>query len=70
MCHSNLDFRQSAINMRDNAPEPMPILFLSQLVGLGLGLDPERLGLERHFVSPKPVLNFIDKPQSEDREHA
>jgi heterodisulfide reductase subunit B2 len=70
MCHSNLDFRQSAINMRDKAPAPMPILFLSQLVGLGLGLDPVRLGLERHFVSPKPVLNFIAKPQAEDREHA
>jgi heterodisulfide reductase subunit B2 len=70
MCHSNLDFRQGAINMRDNAPEPIPILFLSQLVGLGLGLDPVRLGLERHFVSPKPVLNFIAKPKSEDREHA
>jgi heterodisulfide reductase subunit B2 len=72
MCHSNLDFRQGAINMRDNAPEPMPILFLSQLVGLGIGLDPARLGLSRHFVSPQPVLNFINaaKLQAEDREHA
>jgi heterodisulfide reductase subunit B len=71
MCHSNLDFRQRAINMRDNAAKPMPILFLSQLVGLGLGLAPDRLGLERHFVSPKPVLNFIGaaNPQ-EDWEHA
>ena len=59
MCHSNLDFRQQAINMRDNAAEPIPILFLSQLVGLGLGLDPDRLGLERHFVSPEPVLDFV-----------
>jgi heterodisulfide reductase subunit B2 len=72
MCHSNLDFRQNAINKRDNAPEPMPILFLSQLVGLGLGLDPVRLGLERHFASPKPIINFIGKEQTqtEDREHA
>jgi heterodisulfide reductase subunit B2 len=72
MCHSNLDFRQQAINQRDNAAEPMPILFLSQVVGLGLGLDPQRLGLERHFVSPQPVLNFLSatKLQAADREHA
>jgi heterodisulfide reductase subunit B2 len=72
MCHSNLDFRQGVINMRDNAPEPMPILFVSQLVGLGIGLDPAALGLSRHFVNPRPVLNFINalQPKAEDREHA
>jgi heterodisulfide reductase subunit B len=70
MCHSNLDFRQRAINMQDAAAKPIPILFLSQLVGLGLGLAPDRLGLERHFISPKPVLNFVGtaNPQ-QDREH-
>jgi heterodisulfide reductase subunit B len=74
MCHSNLDFRQQAINRRnrqDAAADPMPILFLSQLVGLGLGLAPARLGLKRHFVSPEPVLNFVGAARlQEDREHA
>ena len=71
MCHSNLDFRQRAINQRD-AAEPMPILFLSQLVGLGLGLDPARLGLKRHFVSPQPILSFVAaaRLQAENGEHA
>lgn len=71
MCHSNLDFRQKAINMRDDSSGPIPILFLSQLVGLGLGLAPERLGLERHFVHPGSVLEFIGAAgRREDREHA
>jgi heterodisulfide reductase subunit B2 len=71
MCHSNLDFRQQAINKRSDEP-PLPILFLSQLVGLGLGLDPMRLGLTRHFVSPEPLLSRINATQSqaEPREHA
>ena len=71
MCHSNLDFRQRAIHMQDISVKPMPILFLSQLVGLGLRLTPERLGLERHFISLGPVLNLIGtaSPQ-QDREHA
>jgi len=55
MCHSNLDFRQQAINKRGK-DDPLPVLFVSQLVGLGMGIDPARLGLGRHFVSPRPLL--------------
>ena len=70
MCHSNLDFRQRAINLRGDAG-PMPILFLSQLVGLGLGLAPDLLGLDRHFISPAPVLDFLQAASlNEAREHA
>ena len=58
MCHSNLDFRQQAINKRGN-DQPLPILFISQLVGLSMGLEPARLGLTRHFVNPEPILNRI-----------
>ena len=31
----------------------MPIYYLSDLVGLALGLEPERLGVNRHFVQRK-----------------
>jgi heterodisulfide reductase subunit B len=55
MCHSNLDFRQSAMEMRGE--DPMPVLFLSELVGLALGIAPEALGLHRHFVSAVALLN-------------
>ncbi len=58
MCHSNLDFRQQAINKRGNE-RPLPVLFISQLVGLSMGIDPARLGLSRHFVSPEPILRRI-----------
>ncbi len=54
MCHSNLDFRQSAMALRGEAP--MPIFFLTELVGLALGLDPKVLGIRRHFVSAAPLL--------------
>ena len=64
MCHSNLDFRQQAINKRGN-DSPMPVLFVSQLVGLSMGLDPGCLGLARHFVSPKPLLNQIGATRME-----
>jgi heterodisulfide reductase subunit B2 len=72
MCHSNLDFRQQAIQKREANGEMMPILFLSQLVGLGIGLDPIQLGLGRHFVSTQPLLNQIGaaKSKPEHREQA
>jgi heterodisulfide reductase subunit B2 len=72
MCHSNLDFRQQAINRLNAGEAPMPILFISQLVGLSLGLKPTQLGLERHFVNPQPFLNSINATtlQPERREQA
>ena len=71
MCQSNLDFRQQAINKRDN-DQPLPILFISQLVGLGMGLDPAHLGLTRHFVNPRPLVQRISAGGSaaEPREQA
>ncbi len=72
MCHSNLDFRQKAMLERGGFGDAMPILFLSQLVGLSIGLDPIRLGLQRHFVSTQPLLDRIGaaKSQPEHREQA
>ncbi len=56
MCHSNLDFRQAAMSRRGDAP--MPILYITQLVGLALGLpvDAARLRppLRRHAAAARP----------------
>ncbi|HEY3267791.1 MAG TPA: CoB--CoM heterodisulfide reductase iron-sulfur subunit B family protein [Armatimonadota bacterium] len=49
MCHSNLDFRQQALNRRGE--QPLPVLYITELVGLALGLSEKSLGLERHFVN-------------------
>jgi heterodisulfide reductase subunit B2 len=54
MCHSNLDFRQGA--MMQAGGTPMPVLFLSELVGMGLGLPVSDLGMERHFVSTSQIV--------------
>ena len=54
LCHSNLDLRQAA--MAERGGDPMPILFVTQVVGLALGLSPVDLGLARHFVDTEPFL--------------
>ena len=35
----------------------MPILHLPQLVGLAMGLSPKELGLQRHIISTKGILD-------------
>lgn len=50
MCHANLDMRRAAINRRLKTPVDIPVLYVTQALGLALGLAPEQLGLKRHFV--------------------
>ncbi|MBN1945814.1 MAG: CoB--CoM heterodisulfide reductase iron-sulfur subunit B family protein [Bradymonadales bacterium] len=59
MCHNNLDFRQKAISKYREEPVGMPILYVTELLGLALGLAPRDLGLHRHYVSPQPVIEQV-----------
>jgi len=61
MCQSNLDLRQTAMESRGE-PFGLPILFVTQLVGLALKVDPAQLGLERHFVSAAGILQALATP--------
>jgi len=63
LCHSNLDLRQKAMALRGE--EPMPILFVTQMVGLALGLAPVDLGLSRHFVDTAPLMERLLKQAAE-----
>jgi heterodisulfide reductase subunit B len=51
MCHVNLDMKQPDVRKRFGGPAPMPVYYLSDLVGLALGLDRAALGIDRHFVT-------------------
>ena len=57
MCHSNLDLRQGAMRNRGAFEGEMPVLFLSELAGLALGIPPKTLGLQRHFVPTGSVTS-------------
>lgn len=51
MCHVNLDMKQADIERRFEVRHGMPVFYLSDLVGLALGLQGSELGIDRHFVS-------------------
>jgi heterodisulfide reductase subunit B len=54
MCHSNLDLRQRQFN-GDSDP-PIPVLYLTQLLGLAFGLSGDELALKGHFVPVQDTL--------------
>ena len=53
MCHVNLDMKQADINHHLGAHHDLVVYYLSDLVGLALGLEEQDLGVNRHFVVRK-----------------
>ena len=59
MCQVNLDLRQSDINKVKHSSHNIPIVYITQLVGLCLGISPEKLGMDKCVVSPKPIIEAV-----------
>jgi len=59
MCQLNLDLRQSDINKIKNTAYTIPIVYITQLVGLCLGITPEKLGMDKCVVSPKLIVDAV-----------
>ena len=56
LCHLNLDGYQPKAQAQKGTRIEMPILHLSQMLGLAMGMGERELGLQRHIVSAKSVL--------------
>lgn len=59
LCHLNLDSRQPEVERVIGRSLGLPVLHLPQLVALALGVAPQELGLDRHIVSTRPVLEKL-----------
>ncbi len=57
MCHSNLDMRRPAMDKYNGKKIDTPVIYITQAIGLALGIDRKKLGLNRHFV-PVKLDNF------------
>ena len=51
MCQSNLDMRRTHIDSYLNRKTKIPVLYITQAVGLAIGLTKEELGLKKLFVA-------------------
>jgi succinate dehydrogenase / fumarate reductase cytochrome b subunit len=59
LCHLNLDSRQPEVEHTIKQQLGLPVLHLPQIIALALGIRPEQLGLDRHVVSTRPVLEKL-----------
>ena len=59
LCHLSLDAWQSKLKKQTGKDFQMPILHLSQLIGVAAGLEDSELRFKRHVVSMQPVLEKL-----------
>lgn len=59
MCHVNLDTRQEQMARDLGQRFDLPVIYFTQLMGLAFGLEPSRLGIQKHLVSPMPLLRKL-----------
>ena len=55
LCQLNLDFRQPEAKRESGDFPDMPVLYVTQLLGLALGLSPNALGLDALTISAAPL---------------
>jgi heterodisulfide reductase subunit B len=62
LCSTNLEMRQPDIEKQYNVNYSLPILYITELIGLALGINPKKLGLDKHLVSPRSVIKKLKWP--------
>jgi succinate dehydrogenase / fumarate reductase, cytochrome b subunit len=60
LCHLSLDAWQSKLKKATGRTFDMPILHLSQLIGVAAGLEESELRFKRHIVPVKPVIEKLE----------
>jgi heterodisulfide reductase subunit B len=59
LCQVNLDLRQMDIQKQTGRRYEMPIIYITQLMGLCLGIPQASLGLNKLVVSPSKIINTM-----------
>jgi len=65
LCQMNLDLRQQQAARAVGLERRIPVLYVTQLMGLAFGMDMPRLGLEKLCVSAQPLLKKLQKAREE-----
>ncbi|MEN3037203.1 MAG: CoB--CoM heterodisulfide reductase iron-sulfur subunit B family protein [Candidatus Methanosuratincola petrocarbonis] len=66
LCHLMLDAKQAAIERRYGVDIRIPVLYVTQLAGIALGLGPDELALEMNSISPLPLLEKVYQSMTAD----
>ena len=58
-CHTQFDVQALGLKSDDGKSLELPALFVTQILGLAMGLDPDRLGLEMNRISLDPISDIL-----------
>jgi heterodisulfide reductase subunit B len=67
LCHLMLDAKQRILEGKRREKIGIPVLYVTQLVGIALGLGPEELGLNMNSVSPMAMVERIYEKMAEGK---
>lgn len=56
MCHANLEMRQNELLREGGIPKKMPILYVTELLALAMGVKGIEKLWPKHMVDPRPLL--------------
>ena len=65
MCQVNLDLRQQDIKKETGRDYQIPIVYITQLLGLGLGISSKKLGFNKLMVPASNVLELVRRSVAE-----
>ncbi|GKT10859.1 CoB--CoM heterodisulfide reductase iron-sulfur subunit B family protein [Desulforhabdus sp. TSK] len=66
LCQQNLDLRQAQVNRHMNRTFDLPVVYITQVIGIALGIAPKELGLDKLFVNADFLLRSAreEEPQA------
>lgn len=68
LCQTNLDAYQGIVNGKFKTHYGLPVFFITQLIGIALGIESKLLGMSTNIVSPGRMLEFIGIPSMTAKE--
>lgn len=60
MCQSNLDMRRKSIDLYLGEKIEIPVLYITQAIGLAIGISGDKLGTGKHFVKTDKFISQIN----------
>ena len=61
MCQLNLDAHQDTFCQQNNIEERLPILFITEVLGMAMNLGLEKLQIDRHFIKGEQLFEEPEK---------
>ncbi|MEJ5301256.1 MAG: CoB--CoM heterodisulfide reductase iron-sulfur subunit B family protein [Thermodesulforhabdaceae bacterium] len=61
LCQQNLDLRQGQVERYRKESFEIPVIYITQIIGLALGIEPKKLGLHRLAVKPNFLFEMSRK---------